>query len=261
VYGPSVPLPFNVSELHFFRAHLLPTAMHLCPYPHLAPPKPLLPRCADDECSGWLDPPPVHPPSAAVAGLSFIWPPVWPPMVGTSALNISPKLRRKSRHSQFLLVQPTTRRAGAHNNSWLEVIRVTPPYLTPGAAEPGCNSEYGWQRSCQTWRPGSRYPYQPEGYVQRPECQTMGCCREGRNYGCWFWPARGSGIHINVGRTRILHSRSHAEHSGFGLRAVVYNTKYRKNVTIRVRGNDCMCARPRRRTPSQPSPSGVPRLV
>ena len=278
VYGEDVAFPFAVAKLHFFWADLLPTAMHLCPKPHVAPEQPVLPSCPPAHCEGWLEDaadtrhrqqrrqqeeedqqrrrqqqresqfgawaswiPQQRSPQPGRA--SFIWPPLWPPFREEhSPLNASPKLRRKLPHNQFLLIQPHER-APALNGTWMEVIRVIPPNLVPGVAVPECDAHYGWQRECQVWQPGSDWPYQPHGYVQRQDCLPLGCCREGRNYGCWFWPARGSGIYVNVGRSQVLRSRSDAEHSGFGARAVVFNAKYGRNVTVRMRGNDCMFAR------------------
>ena len=238
VYG-FVELPFDVSQLQFFWAHLLPTAMHLCPKPHAAPPQAVLPTCSPEACDGWLEPAA----TAAVADdSSFIWPPIWPPLPNDAEANASPKERRRLARTQFLLIQPRER-AGEANDSWVEVMRVVPPGTVLGADGADCDVAYGWQRDCQEWRPGTTYPWQPAGYFQSPNCRPLGCCREGRNYGCWFWPAKGSGIFVHLGRTAVMRDRHHAEESGYGVRAQVWLTKHGRNGTVRLRGNDCMYAR------------------
>ena len=51
-----------------------------------------------------------------------------------------------------------------------------------------------------------------------PACTANGdyCSVEGRHYGCWFWPARGSGIYLNIGRSPHFLRRTEAAHGGFG---------------------------------------------
>ena len=242
VYSGPVPLPFDVSTLEFFWVHLLPTAMHLCPKPHLTPPAPVLPVCPPDRCAGWLEEPQSRARAHVADKRSFVWSPTWPPLPDDPELNLSPKMRRKLPHNQFLLIQPYERSDVPNDGAWVEVTRITPPNVLPGVT-PECDAHYGWQRGCQEWRAGSKWPYQPAGYMQRPECQPLGCCREGRNYGCWFWPAKGSGIFVNVGRTQIARHRAHAEELGYGARTQVFNQQYGRNVTVRLRGNDCMYAR------------------
>ena len=236
IYGHAISLPFDVSQLELFWAHLLPTGMHLCPKPHLEPEQPVLPLCPAADCKGWLEPQARLIPDAPA---TYIWPPLWPWMLPADAVG---RARQRARHTQFLLIQPHER-SGFLNGSWVEVVRVTPPSVAPGSSAAECDTQYGWQRTCQSWSPRSVVPFQPAAYMQRPECLPLGCCREGREYGCWLWPARGSGIFVHIGRTLIFHSRPHAEESGFGVKARVYNRKHGFNVTVRLRGNDCMYAR------------------
>jgi len=192
VYGKGeVPLPFDLRKLQLFFPGLLPTSTHLCRarvisglpvVGNLTDGEPLLPTCPQTDCSGWVrtaeeaDADPLvqrlHPRGWA-RGSSHIWTPITQRWMGGEQEQRDQHDPRWSRIDQSRL-----QLSGRHLFVALQM------------------------RSRQFFEDNTLVEVIRIGMGSRK-------FSEGGNYGCWFYPARGSGIFVNVGNS--LRTRSKLE--------------------------------------------------
>ena len=178
VYGAGTfPMPFDLRQLELFYPGLLPTSTHLCnenPYgtknrkridetPHLPP-------CEQNLCSGWLrDPIEAENdtrvqrlhPNGWGTGTSHIWTPIQEIWKGDDE-DQRDLVSSGANESRLVLT-------GRHLFVALQRSRTHRPQL---------HNDHSWV-----------------------EVMRVQITDEGNNYGCWFWPLKGSGFFVNVGRS------------------------------------------------------------
>ena len=188
VYGESgFPLPFDLHRLEIFYPGLLPTSTHLCRGPpltvtarsvNITEAVPHLPICTQEQCAGWLreqseverDP-----------EVMSTYPPGW---AGPAAQIWTPLTELW--HSDDAQDQHDLRESGA-NQSRLE---LTGRHLFVGLQLDRPRTYF----DDDTWVEVIRVRQGSYSRLGRP-------LLEGGYYGCWFWPVRGSGMFVNVGRS------------------------------------------------------------
>ena len=184
VYHQPVPLPFNLRRLELFYPGLLPTSSHLCRFNPYSPQNEtaLLPPCTGDDdvrypCDEWsrsaseVERDKRFKPGWA-RGQSILWTPLtgyWTPPAAAEAAEL--------------------RATGASASR----LRLSGRHLFVGLQK-----VFGRGRA--------HFPDNTWVEVIRI---GMGRFGEGGSYGCWFWPMKGSGIFINVGRSARASGKHH----------------------------------------------------
>ena len=185
VYGGSkVPLPFGLHQLELLYPGLLPTSTHLCQGRPIQPLNiwrtdhgPHLPDCSREYCAGWVQD------TAEVArdhrsgwsfGASHLWTPISELWKGNDQVvkfhsATAPGERKVSR--DYKIEDSRLGLSGRH-------LFVA---LQPGYAK--------------------RHFFDDNTWVEVIRVRMGALLAEGGTYGCWFWPVRGSGIFVNVGRS------------------------------------------------------------
>jgi hypothetical protein len=170
--GNRIPLPFDLRQLELFYPGLMPTSTHLCtnsPF-QVQQKRQQLPSCANDYCSNWLRNLDVAENDSAVKrlhprgwarGASHIWTPI----------------------QDFWSGNAQDRKDLVASGAQTSRLRLTGRHLFVAL-------QRNWIHR--------KTLYADHTWVEVMRVSVKG---EGGDYGCWFWPLRGSGIFVNVGRS------------------------------------------------------------